>query len=246
MASAFDVGTVVNVVAINDDSTTTYQRQRHDTHADSPPHLLGLFHRRQVGAPRTSSLDVPRLSSVSSTLVELKETGVKITASKASVFGEMTVKKRRRRRLGLGLFGELTLAPVVLDNLTACWLFNMEAHEACLGATYADNFAVSSYVSVVAMLMNRQEDMQELRTEGIVVSALSDEATLAVFKDLAAHVRVGYRYYDVFQRLQEYRTERWLWIAVHRFLYRNMATILAVLSAVGVLAGIFQAILSLK
>ncbi|WVZ95955.1 hypothetical protein U9M48_041655 [Paspalum notatum var. saurae] len=233
MACAFTLG--------NEVSTTT---QKPDADfRPPPPHLLGLFHRRQVGAARTQSLHVPRLSSLSSTAVELAEMGVNITASKARVFGDMTMTKRRHR---LGLFGELSLAPVVLSDLTACWLFNMVALEACLGATCADNFAVSSYVSAVSLLMNRAEDVQELRGKGVVVSALSDETTLSSFKKLTAHVRVGYRYYDVFQRLQEYRQERWVWIAVHGFLYRNLKTIIAVISAIGVLAGLFKAILYLK
>ncbi|OEL12899.1 hypothetical protein BAE44_0026082 [Dichanthelium oligosanthes] len=54
----------------------------------------------------------------------------------------------------------------------------MATHEACLGAARVDNFAVSSYVSVMALLVNRAEDVQELRRKGVVVSALSDEGTL--------------------------------------------------------------------
>jgi hypothetical protein len=46
--------------------------------------------------------------------------------------------------------------------------------------------------------------------------------------------------------LQEYRQERWLWIAVHRFLYNNIKTIATVFSIVGVLAGLFKTILSVK
>ncbi|XP_062232444.1 UPF0481 protein At3g47200-like [Phragmites australis] len=234
MASAFDVG-----------NNPTQQALAGETEHDQPPppHLLGFFHRRQVGAARTQSLRVPSLSSVSSTAVELAEMGVKLTVTKTKKFGDMTMSKRRH---SLGLFGELSLAPVVLNDLTACWLLNMAAHEACLGATRADNFAVSSYVSVVALLVNRPEDVQELRGKGIIVSALSDRQTLRFFKKLARELRVGHRYYDVFERLEEYRRERWVWIAVHRFLYKNAKTIVAVLSVVGVLAGLFKTILSLK
>ncbi|WVZ95954.1 hypothetical protein U9M48_041654 [Paspalum notatum var. saurae] len=233
MACAFNVGNEV----------VTVTPQQPDTDLQPPLHLLGLFHRRQVGAARAKNLDVPSLSSLSCTAVELAEMGVKITASKAKAFGHMAMTKRRPH---LGLYGELALAPMVLNKLTACWLFNMVAYEASLGAACADNFAVSSYVSVVSLLMNQQEDVKELRGKGVVVSAFSDEMTLASFKNLAAHVRVGYRYYDVFEHLQQYRQERWVWIAVHAFLYRNLKTIIAVFSAIGVLAGLFKAILSLK
>ncbi|XP_062230559.1 UPF0481 protein At3g47200-like [Phragmites australis] len=233
MATAFDVGN-------NPIQQALAGQPEHD---QPPPHLLGLFHRRQVGAARTQSLRVPALSSVSSTAVELAEMGVKLIVTKTKKFGDMTMSKRRHR---FGLFGELSLAPVVLNDLTECWLLNMAAHEACLGATRADNFAVSSYVSVVALLVNRPEDVQELRGKGIIVSASSDKQTLEFFKDLATELRVGHRYYDVFERLEEYKRERWVWIAVHRFLYKNIKTIIAVLSVVGALAGLFKTILSLK
>ncbi|GJM94615.1 hypothetical protein PR202_ga11277 [Eleusine coracana subsp. coracana] len=108
-------------------------------HHQLPSHLLGLFYRRQVGTACTQELLVPKLSSLSSTAVELTEMGVKLTASKTKRFGDMTMSKRRCR--GLGLSGELSLTPLVLNNLTACWLVNMAAYEECLGATQADNYA---------------------------------------------------------------------------------------------------------
>ncbi|GJN36342.1 hypothetical protein PR202_gb25191 [Eleusine coracana subsp. coracana] len=110
----------------------------------------------------------------------------------------------------------------------------------------ADNFAVSSYVSVVALLMNREEDVQELHTKGIVHSAFSNEETLTLFKWAARHMRVGHSYYQGFERLNEYRNQRYVWIAIHRFFYNNFKTIAAILSVAGVLAGLFRAILSVK
>ncbi|CAL4983274.1 unnamed protein product [Urochloa decumbens] len=193
MASAFDSG--------NDDQATG-SHLLHGVVADPPPpHLLGLFYRRQVDPARTQSLRVPRLSSHTSTAVELAEMGVKLAASRSNKFGDMAMAKRRRR----GVSGELSLAPVALNDVTACWLVNMAAYEACLGAALPDNFAVSSYISVVALLVNREQDVQELRARGIVSSTLSDMDTLHFFK-----------------------------------------TIVAVLSILGVLAGLFKTILSLK
>ncbi|KAL6631054.1 hypothetical protein ACP70R_028394 [Stipagrostis hirtigluma subsp. patula] len=213
---------------------------------DEPPmHLLGLFHRRLVGKPEFEDLAVPTLSSVTSTAVELAEMGVKLAAGKTKEFGKMAMAKRVAGP-GLYLFGQLSLSPMVLTDLSACWLLNMAAYEQFLGATQADNFAVSSYVSLIALLVNREEDVQELRGKGIVRSAMSDEATLAFYKWASPRLRVGYRYYEVFKQLQEYKQERWVWMAVHGFVYRNIKTIIAVLSGIGVLVGLFKAILSLK
>jgi hypothetical protein len=44
------------------------------------------------------------------------EMAVKLTASGTKRFGDMSMSKRRG---GLGIFGELSLAPVVLNDLTA-------------------------------------------------------------------------------------------------------------------------------
>ncbi|CAN6349443.1 unnamed protein product [Urochloa humidicola] len=242
VASAFDVG----------HSPTPQARAQaqaqlggaETNYRDQPPmHLLGLFHRRQVGVARTQSLSVPRLPSLSTTAVELAEMGVKLTASKTKKFGDMAMSKRRRP---LGLFGELSLAPLVLNDLTMCWLINMAAYEACLGAALADNFAISSYLSLIALLMNREEDVQQLRAKGIVNSAFSDIWMIAYFKCAVSDLRVGHRYYHVFQSLQEYKQERWVWIAIHSFFYTNLKAIVAVLSIIGVLAGLFKTILSLK
>ncbi|KAF8667140.1 hypothetical protein HU200_053327 [Digitaria exilis] len=233
MATAFDVGNIV------DKSPPPLLAHDH-------PHLLGLFHRRQVGAAAArnpSRRGVPRLSALSCTAVELAEMGVKITASKTKKFGDMAMSKRRHP---VGLFGELSLAPVVLSELTMCWLLHMAAYEDSQGDTLADNFAVGSYINAVSLLVNRPKDVQELRTKGIVVSAFSDERTLDFFKKLAPRIKVGDRYYEIFERLQEYRKERWLWIAVHKFLYNNFKSIVTVLTVTGVLAGLFKTILSLK
>ncbi|GJN36325.1 hypothetical protein PR202_gb25174 [Eleusine coracana subsp. coracana] len=98
MASAFEVG---NEKANN----STDLQQGHDDHqkglvlllssSEPPDHLLDLFYRRQVGAARTQELFVPKLSSLSSTAVELAEMGVKLTAHKTKEFGDTSLQKRK-------------------------------------------------------------------------------------------------------------------------------------------------------
>ncbi|KAF8673355.1 hypothetical protein HU200_048915 [Digitaria exilis] len=237
MASAFVIG---------NDSDEAQQPIRHHADEQLPPHLLGLFYRRQVGAARIESLHVLRASSslLPCTAVELAEMGVKLTASTTKKFGDMSMARRECH--GLRLFGELSMAPMVLNEVTSCWLVNMAAYEACLGAMHPDNFANSSYISVVALLVNREEDVQELRARGIISSSLSDMDAMKFFKWAVPHLRVSYRYFVVFHGLQEYMHQRWLWIATHRFFFNNFKTIAAVLSLIGVIAGLFKTIVSLK
>jgi hypothetical protein len=124
-----------------------------------PHHLLGLFHRRQVGKVGSQRLRIDILPSTGSTAVELAEMGVKLTAKKTNIFGD------------------LSLAPLVLNDVTVCWILNMVAYEAGLatsrsadnfavGTRQDDNFFVSSYVSFFAKLVKRGEDVQELRAIG--------------------------------------------------------------------------------
>lgn len=172
--------------------------------------------------------------------MELAEIGVRLTSSKMTKFGEMSMKK------GRFLHGELSLAPVFLNELTACWLINMAAYEACVGATQADNYAVSSYISLVALLIDREGDVKELRAKSIVHSTFSDDQALGFFKLLSSRLRIGRRYYHIFECLQEYKKERWVWIVVHKFFYKNIKVIVTVLSVIGVLAGIFKTLVSLR
>uniref|UniRef100_A0A0E0IGI8 Uncharacterized protein n=1 Tax=Oryza nivara TaxID=4536 RepID=A0A0E0IGI8_ORYNI len=179
------------------------------------------------------------LSSIFSSAMELAEIGVRLTSSKMTKFGEMSMKK------GRFLHGELSLAPVFLNELTACWLINMAAYEACVGATQADNYAVSSYISLVALLIDREGDVKELRAKSIVHSTFSDDQALGFFKLLSSRLRIGRRYYHIFECLQEYKKERWVWIVVHKF-YKNIKVIVTVLSVIGVLAGIFKTLVFLR
>ncbi|CAN6342928.1 unnamed protein product [Urochloa humidicola] len=210
---------------------------------EEPQHLLAIFHRHHVGKARTQGACLYILPSLGSSAVELAEMGVKLTAIKTKKFGDMEMKKRH---WPLGLFGELSLAPLALDQRTACWMLNMVAYEAFLGATQADNFAVSSYIFLVAHLINREEDVQDLRARGIISSAMSDKETLDFFKSAAPSLRIGDRYIEIAGKIQEYTQERWIWIAIHRFIYNNFKIIIAVLSVVGVLAGLFKTIMSIK
>ena len=210
-----------------------------------PMHLLALFRDHQVIGLQTlhpAEDNRRRLISTTpsanfSTAMELAEMGVHLAASKTGRFGDMAVVVQRRCRL----FGKLFLAPVFLNDLTACWLVNMAAYEASAGRS-ADDYAVSSYLYLVALLMNREDDVQQLRARCIVHSTFSNTQTLDFFKGLAPHLHFGRQYDRVLQDLLDYRRDRPVFVAVHKFLYNNFKTIITVLSIVGVIAPILRAL----
>ncbi|KAL6658801.1 hypothetical protein ACP70R_002841 [Stipagrostis hirtigluma subsp. patula] len=147
-------------------------------------------------------------------------------------------------------FGELTLPPLFLNDVVACGLVNLAALEAAeainASSLDSDGYVVSSYLSVMTMLMDREEDVHELRGKGVLCSRLSNAETLAFFKGLGKHLRQGYNYHAILQEIEEYMRKRPVRILVHKFVYNNYKLIAAVLSIASVLVGIFKALYSLK
>ncbi|PUZ61506.1 hypothetical protein GQ55_4G281200 [Panicum hallii var. hallii] len=205
-----------------------------------PAHLLGLLRFSQIQSMpgNERAYQAGSSSLLSSSAVELAQIGVKLSASTATWLGDMSLGKKL-------VLGELCLSPLFLNDVTACWLVNMAALEART-AWDSDGFVVSSYLSVVAMLMDRKEDVHELRSKGVLRSLFSNTQTLAFFKGLGQHLRLGGRYVVVLEQIESYKRNRPVRIAVHRFLYKNYKIIAAVLSIAGVIIGIFKALLALK
>mgnify|MGYP000886452938 CR=1 FL=1 len=66
------------------------------------------------------------------------------------------------------IFSQLSLTPLFINDFTACWLVNLAAYEACVSTGWpSDGFVISSYISLLAMLMDKEEDVHELRAKSI-------------------------------------------------------------------------------
>ena len=175
-------------------------------------------------------------------VIELADIGIKLTASRTTKFMDMGFKKK--------LFGgEILLAPLLLDEIRSCWLLNLAAFELGMSAASGnktENQAVCSYLVVLAMLMDREDDVHKLRSKRLVQGELTNKETLDFFKSLIKRIRGGPLYIHILEEIEDYKLKRWMWIKVHAFFYRNYKTIAAVLSITGVLVGIFKALFSLK
>ncbi|KAL6653621.1 hypothetical protein ACP70R_008556 [Stipagrostis hirtigluma subsp. patula] len=168
--------------------------------------------------------------------VEFAEMGIKLKASKTTHFSDMKLVKRC-------LSAKLSLPPLSLDNISACWLVNMAAFEMFLGSDYC---VVNSYLCILGLLINKETDVHELRVRRILHGFFGDQQTLEFSKNLAPNMVPGPAYWQLIEDLEEYKQKRRVWIAIYRFFYKNIKTIATVLSIIGVLVGIFKALYSIK
>ncbi|XP_047058044.1 UPF0481 protein At3g47200-like [Lolium rigidum] len=214
-----------------------------------PPHLLGLLRFYKIGGStrcqRKGYPDVIRPMSKTISVTELAELGIKLTASKTTKLMDMGIKKRP-------LFSQIFVAPLLLDEMRSCWLVNMAALEICIATDFRWGWdtiqmpVVCSYLAVLAMLMDREEDVHKLRSKRLVQGELTNIEMLNFFKSLIKHISGGPLYTEILEEIEDYRIRWWMLIKVHTFFYKNYKIITAVLSIIGFLVGIFKTLLSLK
>jgi hypothetical protein len=218
----------------------------------APPHLLGLLRYYIVGGNHISATQVPETDlshkakkvSLSVSVIELAEIGIELTATKAKAeLKKMGVKEKF-------FTGELYLAPLSLDDANAGFLVNMAAFELCMTPDFSevdDTFStVCSYLCLLGMVTDSEQDVQKLRKKHILQggAGLTNSDALALFTSLEKHLRPGNRYYNTIVEIENYRTERWLWIKLYRFGYKNLKTIIAVVTTIAGFVGFLQTLKS--
>ncbi|KAL5205971.1 hypothetical protein ABZP36_034180 [Zizania latifolia] len=213
-------------------------RQNEPVPVDEWPHLLDLLRCCVSGSVSDHKSDISFAQT--SSAIELGQIGIKLTASRTTQLKDVGIRRGH-------LCGELFVTPFLMNNRATCWLVNMVALEDCIYKTRDANFTiVGSYIAIMAMLMNREEDVHKLRAKGLVYGKLSDQETLEFFKTLVKHAYIGPRYMNILAEIEAYKHDRWLWIAMRKLVYNNIKIIVTVFSVVGVLVGIFKTLISVK
>jgi len=219
------------------------------------PHLLGLLRfyavgkrRRSTSKPKMSPSDLMKMESIplSAGAIELAEMGIFLTANETTELPDMGLDRKWI------VLAELSMAPLCLNDARARWLVNMAALELCTTPDFFDDHtaefedsAVCSYLLLLSMLMHREEDVHELRTNGILQGAgLNNNKTLDFFTSLHS-LRKGRCYALVMVEIQNYRNKR-PWIKVYKFVYNNWKYIVAVGSTISGIIGIIVTLMKLK
>ncbi|WVZ49288.1 hypothetical protein U9M48_000832 [Paspalum notatum var. saurae] len=169
---------------------------------------------------------------------------------------DITLNKEATEIIQMGLkkegtlFPELSIPPPSLNRSRASWLINMAALELCTTSDFyaaTEESAVCSYLLLLAMLVDREEDVHELRTKRVLQGGggLTNKQALEFFTSLQ-DLRVGSRYLRTMQEIENYRVTRRVQTRLHSFVYKNMKTIVAVFSAIGALVGILGTLKGLK
>lgn len=214
-----------------------------------PPHLLGLLRFYIVGRSDAKLPSLPETEAISFSVnaIELAEIGITLTANNMTTeLIHMGVKKKKGH-----LFAELSLAPLSLDDTRASLLVNMAALELCTTPSFQDAedeaSAVCSYLLLLGMMVDREEDVHELRRRRLLQGGggHTNKAALKFLTSLQG-LRLGSRYVRTMEEIESYKVKRWMRTKVHAFVYRNMKTIITVFSFTAAVVGILGTLKSLK
>ncbi|KAF8692029.1 hypothetical protein HU200_039977 [Digitaria exilis] len=215
-----------------------------------PPHLLGLLRFYIVGTiskPEVSGVNNMRSITISVSAIELTEMGISLADNETECIADMELTKRWI------YFAKLSMAPLSLNDLRASHLVNMAAHELCTTPDFLDgnaafeDSAVCSYLLLLCMLMCNHDNVEHLRTSGILQggAGLTNKQTLDFFTSLQS-LRQGRCYSRVMVQIESYKNSRPLRNKAYAFVYNNWKTILKVGSAVVALITILGTLKSLS
>uniref|UniRef100_A0ACD5VRB5 Uncharacterized protein n=1 Tax=Avena sativa TaxID=4498 RepID=A0ACD5VRB5_AVESA len=220
------------------------------------PHLLGYVRFFIVGTNKSERRHgpdkQPNVISFSVSAIELAEMGITLTPSETPELADMGFKEGH-------LSAELYMPHIALNYLHASFLVNMAAFEITskpsgqkkeitskLMSDHGEDTAVCSYVQLLGMLMDREEDVRELRSKRLLQGGggLTDKETLDFFTSLqGVSVTMGTLYHRTIDDVEIYKQNSWKWVKANSFWYRHKKTMAAVISVVATLSGIFGALL---
>ena len=121
---------------------------------------------------------------------ELNSVGIYFHRSKSYQFSDITFNTMYL------LWGILRLPPITIEYSTKSLLLNLVAFETC--ADTSSNFGVSSYLYFMDTLIDRAEDVKELRSKGIIINLLgSDQQVANLFNEISKNLVLDVRVFGI-------------------------------------------------
>ncbi|KAL5812150.1 hypothetical protein ACOSQ3_027100 [Xanthoceras sorbifolium] len=206
---------------------------------DQPAHLLDIIHTHLIDkaalAPPPPSRQSQRDWYTYRSAKDLKEAGIYFRSSKSHRFTDVEFKST----FSVGL---LKLPPIIIDDSTKSLLLNMVGYEESRDLT--DDFGVSSYICFMGSLIDRAEDVKELRSKGILMNFLgTDQQVVELFTEMAENlVWNPYAYANVKEKVERhYKNKIKNWMA--EWLNTNFISPWTVLALIGAIYALFVSIL---
>uniref|UniRef100_A0A6M2EJE9 Uncharacterized protein n=1 Tax=Populus davidiana TaxID=266767 RepID=A0A6M2EJE9_9ROSI len=110
---------------------------------------------------------------------ELKNVGISFMPSNTHVFTDVKFKQT-------ALGGALLIPPLSIEEETKPLLLNLAAYETCAGWNYS---RCTSYVCLMRSLIDKPEDVKELRSKGILRTTIgSDDQIAQIFKEITTNL----------------------------------------------------------
>ncbi|XP_022875852.1 UPF0481 protein At3g47200-like [Olea europaea var. sylvestris] len=156
---------------------------------DGAPHLLYLLWKNLASRPITKTLkqeqyvwETCRVWETYRTVTKLESVGIYVEPSKT---GNLTHAEFKSHLT----FGTLTLPPIFFNDLTKPLLLNLMAYEMCPHGP--SDLGITSYICLMDSLIDRVDDVKELRKRRILFNNMDSDQELAQFFNQIAKDLVG-------------------------------------------------------
>ncbi|TXG65619.1 hypothetical protein EZV62_006894 [Acer yangbiense] len=133
---------------------------------------------------------------------KLKEAGINLKRSKTRCVTDFSFS-----------YGTLKLPPIILEESTTIMFLNMLGYEMC--PDYENEFEIVTYMYFMGELINRTQDVEELRKKNILHDELvNDEEVVKLFNEISTHLIPNLDYHNVKSDIGDYFDNKWVFVVI--------------------------------
>ncbi|KAH7667159.1 Four-helical cytokine-like core domain-containing protein [Dioscorea alata] len=170
-----------------------------------PIHLLDLFRTKLLGEGEVTTTILPNADwQLFQSVTEMKDIGIEFKKSESPCLRDIRFSE------GYMIHSYLSLPRITIDDSFESRFMNMIAMEMCLDSKL--DHGIQSYIWLLDCLVDRADDVKELRSAGILFNGLgSDEQVANLFNEMAADLAPDlHEYHDVLIGLTKHKKNKFL------------------------------------